>query len=363
MSDAVAVVVPQLNPNDEHAVLVRWHISSGTRVQAKQVLATVETTKAAYDVEAPLAGYAFFEHAPNSIVAVGAPIAWISERNEPPISRGAVESSRVSDSEPAEARFSRKALKIMRMHGLIAADFPGSGRIDAEQVEKLAAQRSAASASAEAGDVAPLAQTPAKTLEIVRLSAVYEQAIPSTVVIALSRDAVQARLRLLTERFGPLSLLEIAIRDAALVLEQFPELNGFYSNGRASRYTSARIGFALNLGKSLRVPVVGNAAKLSYAEVARSVRDLSLRYLRGELTAEDVANGTFTITDLSAHGVVYFVPVLNLRQAAILGICALRPESAYQDLVLTFDHRMSDGMQAASFLSKLRDKLTSDSVD
>jgi pyruvate/2-oxoglutarate dehydrogenase complex dihydrolipoamide acyltransferase (E2) component len=363
MSDPVCVVVPQLNPNDEHAVLVCWHVSSGAWVEAKQVLATVETTKATYDVDAPLAGYAFFEHAPNSVVAVGAPIAWISERNEPPAARGAVPSSVVTDSGAADARFSRKALKMMKARGLTAADFPGSGRITAEDVERRAAGGSRTTPSPEPSDVEPLVQTPAKILEIARLGAVYEQAIPSTVVIALPRDAVQARLRRLSERFGPLSLLEIAIRDAARALEEFPELNGFYADGRASRYTTARIGFAMNLGKSLRVPVVGGAAKLSYADVARSVRDLSLRYLRGELSAADVANGTFTITDLSAHGVVHFVPVLNLRQAAILGICAPRPGSGHQDLVLTFDHRMSDGMQAAAFLSNLRDKLTSDSLD
>jgi pyruvate/2-oxoglutarate dehydrogenase complex dihydrolipoamide acyltransferase (E2) component len=88
------------------------------------------------------------------------------------------------------------------------------------------------------------------------------------------------------------------------------------------------------------------------------VRDLSLRYLRGELSAEDVADGTFTVTDLSARDVVSFLPVLNYRQAAILGICAERPGTAHRELVLTFDHRMADGMQAGTFLAKLRESLT-----
>jgi 2-oxoglutarate dehydrogenase E2 component (dihydrolipoamide succinyltransferase) len=96
---------------------------------------------------------------------------------------------------------------------------------------------------------------------------------------------------------------------------------------------------------------------LSLRDVARAVRDLSLRYLRDELAIEDVADGTFTITDLSGEGVVHFVPVLNERQSAILGITAERDGARTRDLILTFDHRLSDGMQAARFLGALRARL------
>jgi pyruvate dehydrogenase E2 component (dihydrolipoamide acetyltransferase) len=87
------------------------------------------------------------------------------------------------------------------------------------------------------------------------------------------------------------------------------------------------------------------------------VRELSLRYMRDELTTTELSGGTFTITDLSGHGVVQFMPVLNERQAAILGICAARPGAHTRDIVLGFDHRMSDGMRAAAFLRRLSDQL------
>jgi 2-oxoglutarate dehydrogenase E2 component (dihydrolipoamide succinyltransferase) len=107
------------------------------------------------------------------------------------------------------------------------------------------------------------------------------------------------------------------------------------------------------------VPVVKNAAALSVRDVAGAVRDLSLRYMRDELTIDDVTGGTFTVTDLSAEGVLSFVPVLNDRQSAILGITAERSGTQSRDLVLTFDHRLSDGMRAARFLGALRDRLES----
>ena len=76
MSEPVPVRVPQINPNDEHAVVVRWHVAKGSRVRAGQTLVTLETTKTTFDVDAPADGYAFFEHEkPDVLVHVGTPHA------------------------------------------------------------------------------------------------------------------------------------------------------------------------------------------------------------------------------------------------------------------------------------------------
>ena len=80
-----------------------------------------------------------------------------------------------------------------------------------------------------------------------------------------------------------MSLLELAIHETARVLSEYPDLNGYYAEGKAWRYKTVAIGFAINLGRSLRVPVVHRTAELSHLEIARSVRDLSLKYLRDEL--------------------------------------------------------------------------------
>jgi 2-oxoglutarate dehydrogenase E2 component (dihydrolipoamide succinyltransferase) len=372
MREAIPVLVPCLNPNDEHAVLVEWHVASGAWVESEQVLATVETTKATYDVPAPAAGYALFDCEPHSLLAVGAPFAWISDRADRPLPHSGSEAAQALTD--GEARFTRKALRLMREHDLSASDFPARGRIDTAEVERVVqrAHEGRAKSAVAAAQGSPhtidigterLHQAPAKILEIARLSAVYEHAIPSTVVLGLSGELLSRRLRMLAERFGPLSFLEAAIHDAGRTLREFPELNAFHADGSAWHYPSVNIGFAVNAGHSLRVPVVRDADDLSYRDVARAARDLSLRYARDELSAIDVADGTFTITDLSSHGVVNFVPVLNHRQSAVLGLCAERPATRERNLVLTFDHRLSDGMQAAMFLSKLAGRLVSDTID
>ncbi|HUQ53043.1 MAG TPA: 2-oxo acid dehydrogenase subunit E2 [Gammaproteobacteria bacterium] len=361
MSEPVAVRVPQINPNDEHAIVVRWHVDKGTHVHAGQSVVTLETTKTTFDVDAPQDGYLFFEHEPHSEVAVGAPVAWIADTAEPPQLRKE-EPPRRADV-PAAApsgRFTRKALKLMKERHLTAADFPGDERIDADAVERAAAARGTHGTHGVAQrplDAEPLELRPSKLTEIQTLSRVHEQVVPSSVTVAVDCAALDERLRRLSEAHGPVSLLELCIYETAQLLPEWPELNGFYADRKAWRYRSAAIGFAVNAGRGLRVPVIKGAGKLALHEVARAARELSLRYMRDELAIDDVTGGTFTITDLSGEGVVHFMPVLNERQSSILGLTAERSVARTRDLVLAFDHRLSDGMQAGRFLAALRDRL------
>jgi pyruvate dehydrogenase E2 component (dihydrolipoamide acetyltransferase) len=357
MSEPIAVRVPQINPNDEHAVVVRWHVEKGARVRAGQSLVTLETTKTTFDVDAPSDGYAFFEHEPNTELAVGSTVAWIADNDAPP--RIATETS-VATAAGAGAssdRFTRKARKLMKERGLTEADFAGTDRVDAEAVERAATERGTGTATARvpAGAV-PLELAPAKITEIQTLRRVHAQVVPSTVAVALAEDRLAARLQREAAAHGPVSLLEVALYETAHILRDWPELNGWYADGRAWAHTGVAIGFAVNLGRSLRVPIVKETATGSLRDVARAVRELTLRYLREELTIDDVTGGTFTITDLSGEGIVHFVPVLNERQSAILGLCAARTDGS-RELVLTFDHRLSDGMRAARFLAALRERL------
>jgi 2-oxoglutarate dehydrogenase E2 component (dihydrolipoamide succinyltransferase) len=241
----------------------------------------------------------------------------------------------------------------MKERGLTAADFAGDARVDAEAVERVGAAR-ATRHQPLFPDAEPLDLAPAKVAEIHALQRVYEQVVPSTIAVAIDCARLDQRLRALAGDGGPVSMLELCVYESARLLCEWPELNGFYAQHAAWRHRAVAVGFAVNAGRGLRVPVVKRAAELTLHEVARAIRDLSLRYWREELTIDDVAGGTFTITDLSGEGVVHFVPVLNERQSAILGLTAERGGTHTRDLILTFDHRLSDGMRAARFLRKLR---------
>jgi pyruvate/2-oxoglutarate dehydrogenase complex dihydrolipoamide acyltransferase (E2) component len=359
------VVVPRINVNDDQAVISAWLVPVGEHVAEGQVIATLETTKVSFDVSAEREGYVGYDLKVKSVVAVGDMFAWISDvRGERPKGPGAAAAASTSNSEAeVSARITRKALRRMRELGVTEAELAGLEHVQAADVERVAAARQAARAVAKsepapAGEASvPLEQSPTKMIEAARLAETYRSIVPSMVTLPVACAKVGARLNAFVGEIGPVSLLELVIHEVAAELRDFPDLNGFFHAGQASTYRDIGVGFALNAGRSLRVPVLHGADTLSQLEVCRRVRELMLRYFRDELSMEDLGGGTFTITDLSAQGVTHFVPVLNDRQSAILGVCAPDPQQQFQNLVLAFDHRMSDGMRGGTFLSNLRERL------
>ncbi len=364
MPETSPVLVPQMNANDDHAVIVAWHVCTGASVTTGQVIATLETTKSAFDVSAHRDGFIAYTERVKSIVAVGVPLAWISDEANAPIPRAGSEESTGARGigMAGDGRFTRKALRRLRELGLEATSFEGIGRIDVAEVEKIAAARrpsvqSASELRSTPENCDPIDESPSKLMEALRLSETYRAVVPSLVAVPVSSELVQEHLRNLAGAIGPITYLELVMREAALLLSGYPDLNGYFAEGRGWRYREVSIGFAVNAGRGLRVPVVRRADELSQLEVARAVRELTLRYFRGELAMQDITGGTFTVTDLSQLGVTNFIPVINERQAAILGLCAERPGTGYRDIVLCFDHRISDGARGGAFLGELRERL------
>jgi pyruvate/2-oxoglutarate dehydrogenase complex dihydrolipoamide acyltransferase (E2) component len=109
--------------------------------------------------------------------------------------------------------------------------------------------------------------------------------------------------------------------------------------------------------------VLHNCDTLSLAQISTSLSDLTVAYIENKLTPTQIANATFTVSDLSGMGVSSFYPLISENQGAILGIGAEQflPGSAFgsYNLTLAFDHQLSDGRTAASFLNDLKQRLHS----
>jgi pyruvate dehydrogenase E2 component (dihydrolipoamide acetyltransferase) len=169
--------------------------------------------------------------------------------------------------------------------------------------------------------------------------------------------AYAARLR---EAGGSLGLPRVTVNDLVLfavarVLPGHAEANALFDWSGIRRHRRVGLGFAVDTGAALQVPVVRDAHLLSLAELAVRAHHLAERAHQGRLTAEESAGGTFTVTNLGMHGIVWFTPVLNTPQVAILGVGAADPDPAMPGrsrlpLSLTFDHRALDGSAAARAL-------------
>src|SRR5260221_10095018 len=120
-------------------------------------------------------------------------------------------------------------------------------------------------------------------------------------------------------------------------------------------YRHVNVGFAVDMGYGLKVLVIRDAEKLSFAELSAQVDDVLVKYSTNTLAVADVSGSTFTVTDLSGDGVFAFDPLINSNQAAILGIGAEQPGGFL--LSCAFDHRINGGRIVAEVLRELSERL------
>jgi pyruvate dehydrogenase E2 component (dihydrolipoamide acetyltransferase) len=157
-------------------------------------------------------------------------------------------------------------------------------------------------------------------------------------------------------------------------LRDYPWVNGELRDGQIVTRNYVNLGFAVELtdGKGLIVPVVKNAETLNLLGMAKAIADVAARARNKQLLPDDVAGGTFTITNPGGYGTFHGTPVISQPQAAILGTYAIvkRPWvitdqngtdaiaiRSMMNLTLTYDHRLIDGALAGRFLRDLRERL------
>jgi pyruvate dehydrogenase E2 component (dihydrolipoamide acetyltransferase)/2-oxoglutarate dehydrogenase E2 component (dihydrolipoamide succinyltransferase) len=191
-------------------------------------------------------------------------------------------------------------------------------------------------------------------LEIERLLAAATVPTSSLTVALEGGGAGESGTR---EEPGHLPLARI-VHEVARALTAFPELNAAYADGALDCYQEVNVGIAIDLGRGVRVPVIRNADTLTPGELQARVLDLLDRYRRRRLAQADTAGGTVTVSDLSRHGIAQLQPLLNRDQVLAIGIGG-DPDAPRRPMTITavFDHRASSGLQVATFLGRVRQRL------
>ncbi len=179
---------------------------------------------------------------------------------------------------------------------------------------------------------------------------------------------VSAREQLSAELGEKVSYNALLVAMAARALKEHPRLNAAWDESagvpRLLLRDAIDIGVAVDTERGLYVPVLRDCGAKPLAQVHRELKDLIARAVAGRLAGEDISGGTFTITNLGMYEIDAFTPILNLPEAAILGVgrisakpVALGDQVAIRQMMtlsLTFDHRVVDGAPAARFLQRLK---------
>ena len=162
-----------------------------------------------------------------------------------------------------------------------------------------------------------------------------------------------------------ISATAMIVKLVASTLVRHPYLNSSLKNDEILLHRDINIGVAVALENGLIVPVVKNADKKGFSEIAAEVNDLSTRARAGKLINADVKYGTFTISNLGPFGIEQFDAIINAPEAAILAVGATQLEAIPDNdgiirsypvmrMTLSADHRIVDGAVAARFIADLK---------
>ncbi|GAB4446481.1 MAG: hypothetical protein Kow0031_29110 [Anaerolineae bacterium] len=271
--------------------------------------------------------------------------------------------------EPArEVRASPAAKRLAREHGLDLAQIPaggGSDRITERDVEAyLAARQPPAAPPPAAVETVPLAGMRAAIAQ--RMHQSLQEMAQLTLHTEADVTELVARREALKQQHG-VTYTDLIVRACALALKAHPRLNARLAGNSIELLPEVHIGLAVALAEGLVVPVIRQADALSPAELARERTRLSERARAGQLTADEMSGGTFTLTNLGMYDIDAFTPIVNPPEAAILGVGRIVEKVVIREgkvaqrsmltLSLSFDHRLVDGAPAAAFLQAVKQAL------
>ena len=283
--------------------------------------------------------------------------------------------------------------RLAQQQGVDLASISGTGvggRIRKEDVlqaaeaAKAAPAAAAPAAAAPAGPALEVSELRGTTAPMSRLRKVLaERAVASmqqtaqltTVVkvdvtrVAAYRAAVQKDFVAATG--GKLSFLPFFVLAAAEALQAFPIINATVNGTDIVYPATENISIAVDTERGLLTPVLRDAGDKTLAGISSEIADLAARTRDNKLKPDELAGGTFTVTNTGSRGALFDTPVVFLPQSAILGTGAVVKEPgvvttdgvdaigvrSYVYLALSYDHRIIDGADAARFLGAIKSRL------
>jgi pyruvate dehydrogenase E2 component (dihydrolipoamide acetyltransferase) len=379
--------LPSLGADMDEGKLIEWKVKLGDAVKKGQVVATVDTSKAAVDVEIWQEGTVFeLLVEPGETVPVGTVLATLLEagetaettkrtRREMPMPKPAAPVAVPSEPRPApEISGRRRVSPAARKHaeelGVDIDAVTGTGPEGAVTREDV--ERAAAEARAPKQAMA----TPDRQAEMRRAIAAAmsrsKREIPhyylsEAMPMRRAQDWLAATNegRAITER---LLMAVVQLKAVAVALRKFPEMNGFFREGTHQPGAAAHIGTAISLRQGgLIAPAIHDVGEKSLEQLMRDLTDLVKRARAGSLRSSEMSDPTITVTNLGEQGVDAVYGVIYPPQVALVGFgrIAERPWAEGGELraiptvtlSLAADHRVSDGHRGALFLAEIRELL------
>ncbi|MDE2992510.1 MAG: dihydrolipoamide acetyltransferase family protein [Chloroflexota bacterium] len=394
---AVAIAMPNLGMYTIEGEVTRWLVEDGASVAADQPVLELTTEKTTVEIPAPAAGILHqvvpvggrvqVEGILGHILAPGESPPATTPAAAPAAPRAAAAAPPRTPAKPPPVRAGRGRLRATpvarrraRELGVDLTTVTGSGpggRITEADVQAAAASTDSPAPLVERGP-GDEASAP-RVLRRVPLTGMrgliaqrMQHSLTSAAQLTLTREVdarplVQAREQLVASAADEgmrVSYDVLLAKSLAAALLAHPALNATIEGDEIVQLAEAHIGVAVAVEDGLVVPVLRDAAHRPALDLARELTGLTDRARQGRLQPSEMAGGTATLTNLGAYHIDAFTPIINPPQSAILGVGSIAPRPVVDEdgaltvrptvhLSLTFDHRVADGVAAATLLESM----------
>ena len=430
---AKEIILPKFGFTQENSEILEWLKKEGEKVEKGDPIVVVSTDKISMEVEAPETGIlSGIKHKVGEIVPVTEIIAYIlqpgetlpeSDSKKQEISTTKIE---VAPQNSTTVKISPLASKLIEEFKINVSELSGTGtggQVSRKDVEDYLARKNNTEGKIKA---TPAARRVAKEMQIdlhgmvgsgpekriqaadltsQKVTPVIQKApgglpgilkeIPligmrrmiadsmarsmreaphMTQQIDVQMDAAETMRKMANEKIidknSRISATAVIVKAVALAIKKFPIVNSQFTSEKILVFSDINIGVATALEDGLIVPVIHFADQRSVSQISIALNDLASRARDNKLKPEDLANGTFTISNLGMFGIDRFTAIINPPQSAILAVGAIKrqmiPDEVENQLIrigkmltltLSADHRVMDGVQAAYFLAELRNVL------
>lgn len=416
---AVEVKVPQLGESVTEAVVANWMKKPGDAVAVDEAICELETDKVTLEVNSPVAGALSEILADEGAeVEVGALLATIEEgaagsesapaKEEPKAEAKQEEKQEAKPASPPPPPAAQPAAKanldypmppavkkLVEDNALDASKIPASGKDGRlTKADVVAYMQGGGKAAPRAA--APAASGPAKPsftpteelpprpdhpleerVKMTKLRKVIasrlKEAQNTAAMLTTWNDVDMTRAMEMRAKYKDafekkhgvrLGFMSMFVRAACIALKEWPAVNAEIYGDELIYKNYYNIGVAVGTPNGLVVPVLKDADEMSFAGIEGSISDFGRRARDGKLTMDEMMGGTFTISNGGVFGSMSSMPIINVPQAAIMGMHRIekRPVAIGDEVVirpmmylaLSYDHRIIDGREAVSFLVRIK---------
>ncbi len=372
-----------------------WHKRPGESVSRDDLLVDIETDKVVLEVVAPANGQltSILKDEGEIVLSeetiaefeAGSAVAAAAESSA---TEGAADVGHAAQIAQGEVGASPAARKLADEGGIAIASIAGSGksgRITKDDVTRALNDKSNAPSGAAPPPVTapeemiPVGERVERRVPMTRLRAsiarrlveAQHTAAMLTTFNEVDMQALMTMRRRYQEEFQArhngtrLGIMSFFVRASVEALKRFPSVNASLDGNDIVYHGYYDVGVAVGTDRGLVVPVIRDADALSFAQIELQIVDYGAKARSGKLAIEEMAGGTFTISNGGVFGSLLSTPILNPPQTGILGLHKIQERPVVLDgevvirplmyLALSYDHRLIDGQEAVRFLVTIKE--------